>query len=95
MTLKNIELIEEDADSVIDKWSKKINLLFIDGNQKKYLHFLKRLEKFIETGGIVIADNVLNFGYKMEDFVEYMKNSKEYKTDIIDIENGLLIAIKT
>ena len=58
----SIELLEEDAGSVIGTLSGPYDLIFLDGPKAQYIVMLPQLVKLLKTGGILLADNVLQDG---------------------------------
>lgn len=93
--LQNIELINGDAIEVIKNLPiKDFELIFIDGNKKGYLPQIKIIEKSIQENKFIIADNVIDMSEKLKDFLDYMKSTNFWKTEILEIGDGLLLAQK-
>lgn len=57
-----IELIEGDADEVLDDLKGTYPMIFMDAAKGQYLHFLPKVTKLLADGGILITDNVLQEG---------------------------------
>lgn len=57
-----IELIEGDADEVLDKLEGTYPMIFMDAAKGQYLHFLPKVTRLLADGGILITDNVLQEG---------------------------------
>lgn len=58
----HIELIEGDADEVLDKLESTYPMIFMDAAKGQYLHFLPKVTRLLADGGILITDNVLQEG---------------------------------
>lgn len=57
-----IQLIEGDADEVLDSLEGTYPMIFMDAAEGQYLHFLPRVTELLADGGILITDNVLQEG---------------------------------
>lgn len=57
-----IELIEGDADEVLDDLEGEYSMIFMDAAKGQYLHFLPKVTRLLADGGILITDNVLQEG---------------------------------
>ena len=107
----NIKLIIGDAEEKLVQLenNKPFDMIFIDANKSKYLHYLGWVEKNVKKDGIIVADNTLSFGdikiYEeqhqgkkswqiMNLFNERLADSTKYDSIIIPTEKGLTIAIK-
>jgi predicted O-methyltransferase YrrM len=73
-----------DALEVIPKLRGKFDLLFIDAAKEEYLGYLKRAEKYLAKGAVVVADNVGISENQMLDFLEYVRNQGRYKSQTIE-----------
>lgn len=57
-----IELIEGDADEVLNSLGGSYSMIFMDAAKGQYLHFLPKVTELLSDGGILITDNVLQEG---------------------------------
>lgn len=73
--VKNIELVEGDARNVLNKLNEKFDFIFIDAVKEQYKEYLILALKLIDKG-FIYADNTISHKEYMEDFFEYLKNSK-------------------
>lgn len=73
--VKNIELLEGDARDVLKKLNEKFNLIFIDAMKNQYKAYLILALKLIDRG-FIYADNTISHKEYMEDFFEFLKDSK-------------------
>ncbi|WP_457621852.1 O-methyltransferase [Persephonella sp.] len=86
----------------IAKEYKDIDILFLDLEKLRYLEAVENLENNLSKNGTIIADNVLWHGdilsrndkkaEKLRAFNSYM--AQNYKSIIIPIGDGLLVAVK-
>ncbi len=57
-----IELIEGNACEILPKLSQKFDVIFLDAAKGQYIQMLPHCIRLLETGGILIADDVLQGG---------------------------------
>lgn len=94
--------------SLIEK-NKKYDFIFIDASKGKYLDFFNYSLKLLNENGVIIADNVLYKGMvlngynghkhrtavnKLRAFLEYIQNLDGYKSEVLDIGDGISITRK-
>ena len=80
---------------VLDAWSEKnIDFVFIDADKPAYLENFQKIEPFLTDSAVIVCDNILDSVEKMKPFVDYMKAHKEFETNILNLDNGLLVAVK-
>ena len=73
-----VKVIHEDALIALPKINETFDLLFLDAIKEDYLKYLLLAEKNIEKKSVVIADNVGIFKDSMQDYLNYVKTSKNY-----------------
>ena len=99
-----------DATEVIEGLKQKFDFIFLDGPKSQYVKQLPFLIDLLNIGGILLADNVLFMGkvlsgeypkhkhrtmiFKLRQFIADVQSDKRLKSEIVDIEDGLLIAHK-
>lgn len=89
-----INQLEGNISEVLKKWNKKVDFVFMDADKANYLDYLRMIEPFLSEGAVIIADNAIDFKDLMKDYLDYVKNSKKYISDLISIDNGLMISVK-
>jgi predicted O-methyltransferase YrrM len=57
-----ITLLEGDAMEVLDRLSDTYDFIFMDAAKGQYIHFLPKILKRLNPGGILVSDNVLQEG---------------------------------
>src|ERR671932_54224 len=101
-----IKVICSDAIDVIPTLDGyKFDLVFLDAIKTQYLHYLKLLEgkNLLKEGSIVVADNVILYESEMKDYLEYVRNSGYYRSQITkttlefnkNVEDALEISFKS
>ena len=86
------------------------DFIFLDSAKVQYIKYLPRLKKLLKSGGVLVADDILLFGYitgeeevpkKRKMLVEHIKeyltavtNDKELYTTVLDIGNGVAVSVK-
>lgn len=91
---KYIKQIVGNASDVLSKWNKKVDLVFLDADKPNYLKYIKQFEPFLKKGSIIIADNTLDFGHLMRDYLKYVSGSPKYYSFLLGIDHGLTVTIK-
>ncbi|MDE6504530.1 MAG: O-methyltransferase [Clostridia bacterium] len=99
-----------DAGEVIKDLNGKFDFIFLDCAKVQYIKYLPRLKELLTAGGVLVADDILLFGYitgetevpkKRKMLVEHVK---EYitavtgdcglQTTVLDIGNGVALSVK-
>lgn len=74
---------------------ERFDFVFMDANKGEYLRYFELVDKMLEKGGIITADNVLSHEQKVKPFVDEIKNRSDYQTEILNLPAGLLVARKS
>jgi caffeoyl-CoA O-methyltransferase len=82
------------ASEVLETFEEKINFLFLDADKNNYLKYLKIIEPKLDKGAIIVADNAINYGDNMRDFLEYLEINANYSAQMIEIDYGVMVALK-
>jgi len=80
--------------SILETWDKKLDFVLIDADKLSYLEYFKSLEKHLNSGAIVVVDNILDSLEKTQVLVDYVMSNNNFLSHVLDMDNGLLIAIK-
>ncbi|MFD1615489.1 O-methyltransferase [Gelatiniphilus marinus] len=97
-----------NALDIIPKLDKTFDLVFIDADKENYSNYFNTIIDKLNTGGIILSDNVLWSGkilditFKKEDtstpaLIEYnklLKHDKRVETVVLPIRDGLTISRK-
>ena len=99
-----------DAGDVIQMLTDTYDFIFMDCAKVQYIKYLPALKKLLARGGVLLADDVLLFGWvtgeaeipqkrKMLarhicEYVQAVTNDKELSTTLINIGDGLALSVK-
>lgn len=108
--LPQITLIEGDAGEVLGTLEGPFDFVFLDSAKAQYVKYLPQLARVIKKGGVLLADDVLLYGYvtgeaqtpkKRQMLVEHIKeyiaavtSGTDFKTTVINAGNGLALSVK-
>jgi caffeoyl-CoA O-methyltransferase len=90
----DIKIVPGVINDVLQTWSQKVDFVFLDADKLNYLKYIKLIEPHLTNGATIIADNVIDFGHLMQDYISYMQESERYETQMLELDNGLLISKK-
>ncbi len=96
-----------DACTIIPTIKEKYDLVFMDGDKREYSHYFDLVFENVNSGGFLLADNILWSGKVVEDpdprdeqtlniiqFNEKIKNDKRVSQVILPIRDGLMLIRK-
>lgn len=99
-----------DANEVIDGLTDTYDFIFLDCAKVQYVKYLPRLKKFLKKGGVLVADDVLLFGYvtgeeqvpkkrrmlveHIKEYIEAVTHDKELQTTVLNVGNGVALSVK-
>lgn len=105
-----INVIAGDALEVLKCLDKKYDLIFLDAAKGQYIEFLPECLRMLNSGGLIISDNVLYKGMvasddmvvrrkktivrRMRDYLDHICNNEQLETSIIPIGDGVAISYK-
>jgi predicted O-methyltransferase YrrM len=101
-----IKVICNDAIDMIPTLSGyKFDLVFLDAIKTQYLHYLRLLEEknLLKEESIVVADNVILYESEMKDYLGYVRNSGDYRSQTTEttlefnknVKDALEISLKS
>ncbi|MEG0826165.1 MAG: O-methyltransferase [Bacilli bacterium] len=101
-----ITIINDDAFNV--ELKEKFDLIFIDAAKSQSIKFFEKFKNNLNKNGTIITDNIYFHGLtysneiqsknlrqmtkKIRDYVDFLKNNSEFKTEILNIGDGLAIS---
>ena len=91
---KTIKIINGDALKEIPKLKGSYDFMFLDAIKKDYINYLQLAEKKLSKNAIVTADNAIIFKEKMQHYLNYLQNNKNYSTVLVPIGTGVEFSIK-
>lgn len=90
--------------------NENYDLIFLDGPKGQYNKYLPYLKEMLKSGGVLIADDILFYGYvKSQEKIEHKHRSivnnlrkflneittdRDFDTQIFEIEDGVSVSIK-
>ena len=77
---ERIKVVEGDGRTELQKLSGSFDLVFLDAEKTQYLAYLKAVEKNLDKGSVIVADNVGIFEDQMPDYLEYVRKKGPYKS---------------
>ncbi len=96
-----------DAIEIIPSLNQKFDLIFIDADKSNYLIYLRLVTPMLNSGGLLISDNVLWSGKVtqeveaddldtkvLQEFNQQLNAHPEYQTVLLPIRDGLSVARK-
>lgn len=103
-----INIINDDAFNV--NINEKFDLIFIDAAKSQSTKFFLKFKENLNDNGVIITDNIYFHGLtysdkiqsrnlrqmtrKIREYIEFLKNNEEFKTDILEIGDGIAISKK-
>lgn len=90
-----VEVIVGDAKKTLKNIRETIDLLFLDAAKEEYLKYLKLVEPLLRTKSVVVADNVKIFADDVSDFLDYVRYSGKYNSEVFDFgQDAVEVSIK-
>ena len=93
-----VTVIEGDALKTLGELTGEFDFLFLDALKSDYMKYLKLVEHRLVPGSVIVADNCIMYGDAMADYLEYVQNSDNYDTVIIQASreknDGMAISYK-
>lgn len=105
-----VELILGDGGEVINGLSNQFDLIFLDSAKAQYFKYLDRLIELVRLGGVILADDVLLFGYvsgevevpkkrkmlvqHIREYIDLATNSPNLMTTVLDIGDGVAMSVR-
>ena len=103
-----ITIINNDAFEV--ELKDKFDLIFIDAAKSQSTKFFLKFKENLKENGTIITDNIYFHGLthsnniksrnlrqmtrKIREYVEFLKNNTEFKTEILEIGDGLALSTR-
>ncbi|HBR21581.1 MAG TPA: hypothetical protein DD713_03290, partial [Nitrospiraceae bacterium] len=88
--LSNIKVLEGEAKESLKGCPSKIDFVFLDADKAAYIDYWKKLQSFAKEGTILVADNAVDYGWLMKDFLDEVRADKNWDSLILPYDNGLL-----
>ncbi len=94
--LTNVTMHFGRAQEIIQNMDQMFDFIFIDGIKKSTLEFFEICTPKLNSGGIIVVDDVLKFRYKMEAFWNFLESQTEWHYEIhpLDLDDGIMVITK-
>jgi predicted O-methyltransferase YrrM len=77
---KLVTIVEGDAHKKVAMLKEPIDIVFIDADKDGYLDYLNKLLPLVRPGGLIIAHNTTDAGYRMQDYLEAITTNTGLET---------------
>ena len=81
---EKITMVGGDGRTELQKLSGSYDLVFLDAEKTQYLAYLKAVERNLDKGSVIVADNVGIFEDQMKDYLEYVRKKGPYKSRTVE-----------
>ena len=101
--MKNIQLLKGNALDILKQSTiKDLDFVFLDADKENYGKYFDIIIPRLKKGGIIIADNVFDYGHMMKDYLDKVLGTKlpgsqsdsRVKSYTLPLDNGVLITKK-
>lgn len=89
-----VTIIHGNAGEVLKNWTEPIDFLFLDAVKREYITCLQLAEQHMPIGGIAVADDVIEWRRKLDEFFDYIASKPEFESEILPLGHGLCILKK-
>lgn len=99
-----------DAGEILPTLSGEFDFIFLDSAKAQYIKYLPTLKNLLPRGGVLVADDVLLYGYvngekpvpkKRRMLVEHVReylnaaiNDGDLLTSVVDVGDGIALSVK-
>lgn len=107
---ERVNAVHGDAGEVINTLGGGFDFIFLDCAKVQYVKYLPTLKKLLKSGGVLVADDVLLYGWltgqtpipqkrkmlymHLKEYVDTVTCDEELSTTILNIGDGIAISIK-
>lgn len=104
------EIVCVDAGQFLKQNDKKFDFIFLDGPKGQYKNYFPYLKKFLNVGGVLVADDILFYGLvgsnepvkhkhrsivnNLRIFLSTLQADENFDTQIFDFEDGVSVSIR-
>ncbi len=99
-----IELLVGNALSILPELNSQFDFIFVDGDKREYPEYLQLAQKYLEIGGLLVADNVLWSGKVLDSsandahtlgvikFNQLLANNNHFEKVMLPLRDGITLA---
>ena len=103
-----VTLHEGDAGEILPLIEGTFDLIFLDGPKVQYLKYLPECKRLLKSGGVLLSDDVLLFGWvrgeapkkrrmlveHIREYLHALETDEELTTEILELGEGLAVSVK-
>ncbi len=105
-----IQILGDAAEEILSLPDESFDFIFMDCAKVQYVKMLPRLKELLKRGGVLVADDVLLFGWvtgeeeppkkrkmlvrHIREYIEAVTSDSELSTSILDIGDGIALSVK-
>ena len=87
-------VLEDMLDEIKQNKREKFDFVFIDANKKEYIEYFELIDKMINKGSVILADNILTHYKKVEEYVNALFDNPSYQSQILPFGAGMMLSYK-
>ena len=87
-------VLDNIANEIKESKRSLFDFVFIDANKKEYIDYFKQIDPILNNEGLILADNMLSHKEKVQPFYDEIMNNKKYKSVLLPVGTGILMAVK-
>lgn len=105
-----VTAIHGDCGEAIQSLNGEFDFIFLDCAKVQYVKYLPRLKQLLKKGGVLLADDVLLYGWitgeaevpkkrkmlaqHVKEYIDAVTNDSELNTTILNVGDGLALSVK-
>lgn len=105
-----IKVIEGEAAEVLSWLDSGFDFVFLDAAKGQYIEFLPEILRLLETGGVLVSDNILFHGMtgddanvvrrkitivkRLREYLEAITHSPRLETALLPVGDGVAVSVK-
>ncbi len=101
-------LYEGDAGEILPMMTDTFDFIFLDGPKVQYRNYFSDCKRMLQTGGVLISDDVLLFGWvrgeppkkrrmlaeHLREYLRMLEADPDFDTQVLEIAEGLAVSTK-
>lgn len=107
---ERVTALYADAIDVLPHLTPYFDFIFLDSAKSQYIHYLPYLKALLKPKGILLADDILLFGWvngkvevpskrralvgKIQSYLQALQQDRQLDTQILEIGEGIALSIK-
>ena len=103
-------LVLGDAADVLPSLEGQFELIFLDGPKAQYVHYLPQLKRLLPSGGALVADDVLLYGWvsgevppppkrrsiaaRLREYLDAVCSDPDFITSVFELGEGVALSVR-